>query len=172
MIDIPKGTFNVRIFREDFSFSAGHISIYQDDVESFHGHDYHVAVEIEGDLTEDFILIDFKQIKNILKPICKGLNHHVLVPTFNSKLKIFQNGKSTKVEFKDKHIELPTSDVKCLELPNICCEMLAYHIFIEIKNKLKSADNNTQINKILVEVSESAGQSASFEAELSNMGGN
>lgn len=165
MIDLLKETFIMKIFREDFNFSAGHISIYHDNIESLHGHNYYVTVEIKGYLTEDFILIDFKKIKDILGHICKNLNHLVLIPTLNSELKITQNEEYTKIVYKDKYIELPTSDALCLELPNLSCEMLAYYIFEKMQTQLKQIDKD-RFKKILIEVMESAGQSASFEGEI------
>jgi len=161
----PRGTYRIKLSREDFGFSSGHIFISSDNIETSHGHSYQIATELEGQLTEDFILTDFRTIKEFLRPICKHLNNRLLIPALNKKLEIVQNEQYTKITFKDKHIEFPTSEALCLDLPNLSCEMLAYFIFRELQNRLKSIETNG-IKKMTIWITESAGQAASFEGEI------
>jgi len=163
--NIPRETYKLRIFREDFGFSAGHILMYQDRMEASHGHSYRVSVEIEGRLNKDFMLVDFRTFKECLSRICKNLNHRVLVPILNPRIDISQNHQFTKITCDRRHVELPTDDVLCLQLPNLSSEMLAYYVFKEVQNRFRF-DKKGGIRRMTVEVIESPGQSASFVGEI------
>jgi 6-pyruvoyltetrahydropterin/6-carboxytetrahydropterin synthase len=164
-VSIPKEPYKLRIFREDFGFSAGHILVCQDHIEASHGHSYQVSIEIEGRLNEDFMLVDFRMIKEYLSTICRNLNNRTLAPILNPRIGISQNGQFTKIAFNGKHIELPTDDVLCLQLPNLSSEMIAYYIFKEMHEKL-GLIKNEGIKRITIDVIESPGQSASFVGEM------
>ena len=161
-INIPIKGYKVRIYREDFNFSAGHISIFQNDLETLHGHNYRVSVGLSGKLDDDFILIDFRYIKKLLKNICNNLNHRILVPVLNSKIVITERDSIAKIAttLNNTQFELPANNILCLQLPNISSEMLAYYIFNEIKKDLRDEE---RIEKLLVEIEESNGQSVIFE---------
>ena len=157
--------FKVRLYREDLSFSAGHISIYGDAMEGQHGHNYQISVELEGLLGPDSLVVDFRAVKEILRSIARELNHRTLVPAQHPQLKIEQREKSTQMTSGGEHIELPTSNVVLLDVPNVTSEMLAFFFFEAVRKKLPEEDLK-RLRRITVEVTESPGQSASFSGQL------
>jgi 6-pyruvoyltetrahydropterin/6-carboxytetrahydropterin synthase len=61
-------------------FSSGHyLRNYQGKCENPHGHNYKVRVTLAGrELDETGLLLDFKLLKNILKPTVDCLDHQML----------------------------------------------------------------------------------------------
>ncbi len=157
--------FAVRLYREDLSFSAAHISTYGDLMEGQHGHNYQLSIEIRGPLDEDCLVIDFRVVKEIVKSIKGTLNHRTLVPGRHPGLSIEHGEKSTRIRFGDEQLELPTRDVVLLDVENLTSEMLAFHIFESIRERLPAADIQ-RLDTLTVEVIESPGQSAGYSGAL------
>lgn len=68
------------------SFSSAHqLKGYQGKCEEIHGHNWKVEVEVEGtELDEIGLLIDFGELKKILKEVIQELDHRMLndLPVF------------------------------------------------------------------------------------------
>ncbi len=160
-----KSGYAVRLYREDLNFSASHISTYGDLMEGQHGHNYQLSIEIRGPLDEDGLVIDFRVVKQILKSIKDTLNHRTLVPGRHSRLSIECSEKSTRIRFADEKLELPTRDVVLLGVANVTSELLAFHVFESIRDRLPAADLE-RLDTLSVEVIESPGQSASYSGAL------
>ena len=130
-------------------------------MEGQHGHNYRLSIEIRGPLDEDCLVIDFRVVKKILKSIKAALNHRTLVPSRHPRLSLESGEKSTRIRFADEQLELPTRDVVLLDVENVTSEMLAFHIFESIRDRLPAADVE-RLDTLSVEVIESPGQSASY----------
>ena len=65
----------------------------------------------------------------------------------------------------DERLELPTRDVVLLDVENVTSEMLAFHVFQSIRDRLPAADLE-RLDTLSVEVIESPGQSASYSGAL------
>jgi 6-pyruvoyltetrahydropterin/6-carboxytetrahydropterin synthase len=61
-------------------FSSGHyLRNYQGKCENPHGHNYRVLVTLVGaELDETGLLLDFKLLKNLLKPVVEYLDHKMI----------------------------------------------------------------------------------------------
>ena len=61
-------------------FSSGHfLRDYYGKCENPHGHNYRVLVTLEGkQLEPNGLLLDFKILKDILKPVVEYLDHHMI----------------------------------------------------------------------------------------------
>src|ERR1051326_4533668 len=62
------------------SFAAGHyLRNYKGECENPHGHNYKVRVTLRGrELDHAGLLLDFRELKEIMKPIIERLDHHML----------------------------------------------------------------------------------------------
>ncbi len=62
------------------SFSSGHyLRNYHGKCENPHGHNYKVLVTLAGhDLDETGLLLDFKELKQLLRPIVEYLDHRMI----------------------------------------------------------------------------------------------
>ncbi len=69
------------------SFAAGHaLRNYHGKCENVHGHNYRVRVTVEGEeLDEAGLLVDFSELKHLLREIIEKLDHKFLndVPPFD-----------------------------------------------------------------------------------------
>ena len=62
--------FRVRLDKEYHVFSASHFITFQGDVcEQLHGHNYRVAVEVDGPLDENHYVVDFIALRDALKAV-------------------------------------------------------------------------------------------------------
>ncbi len=69
-------------------FSSAHIIPAHASCGFIHGHSYFVDVEIEGNRSGDYdFVVDFKDVKNAVRSICKKLDHRVLIPINNKNMK-------------------------------------------------------------------------------------
>ncbi len=61
-------------------FSSGHyLRDYQGKCENPHGHNYRVLVTLAGrELESNGLLLDFKVLKEVLKPVVEYLDHHMI----------------------------------------------------------------------------------------------
>jgi len=61
-------------------FSSGHyLRNYQGKCENPHGHNYRVLVTLAGEeLDHAGLLLDFKLLKNLLRPVVDYLDHHMI----------------------------------------------------------------------------------------------
>src|SRR4026209_52901 len=74
--------YQVRVTKDHLVFCSGHFISYEGDkCERLHGHNYRVAVEVEGPLDENQYVIDFIALRDELKTITDELDHRMLLPT-------------------------------------------------------------------------------------------
>ena len=62
-------------------FAAAHsLRNYGGKCEAVHGHNFQVAITVEGETLDPAteILVDFKELKQALKQVLQGLDHHML----------------------------------------------------------------------------------------------
>src|SRR3954471_3602521 len=73
--------WSILIEKEYLKFSCAHFLIFPDgSKERLHGHNYQVVAEIDGLLSEFGLVIDFKQVKPIIREICDALDEHWILP--------------------------------------------------------------------------------------------
>ncbi len=68
-----------RLKVSDYFSSAHYLRNYQGKCENMHGHNWRVELTVEGErLNESELLIDFKDLKAILKEILNELDHRLI----------------------------------------------------------------------------------------------
>jgi 6-pyruvoyltetrahydropterin/6-carboxytetrahydropterin synthase len=93
---------------DDFS-SAHQLRGYQGECEELHGHNWKVEVEVEGEKLDSVgLLIDFKELKQLVHTVIGELDHRFL------------------------------NDIKAFKDTNPSSELIARYIYSELKNKLPS----------------------------------
>jgi 6-pyruvoyltetrahydropterin/6-carboxytetrahydropterin synthase len=62
------------------TFAAGHyLRNYRGKCENPHGHNYKVRVTLQGlELDKAGLLLDFKELKNVMKPVIERLDHQMI----------------------------------------------------------------------------------------------
>lgn len=157
-------TYRVSVSKDYLVFAAAHfITFAGHQCEPLHGHNYRVGIALEGALDgESWYVVDFSVVKSILRRLCDEIDHKMLLPTRNPRLRFEHGDGSVKVALdgKPKYV-FPVEDCALLEIPNTTVEMLAEHLAHRTLGALVEA-GVTSLTMIELEVEESFGQSATY----------
>ncbi|HLC28565.1 MAG TPA: 6-carboxytetrahydropterin synthase [Dehalococcoidia bacterium] len=159
----------ITLERNTLRFAAAHFTTFGGECEPLHGHNYAVLVEIEGDLTADSWVFDFRRAKRIVAGICKELDHRFLLPLENPALAVTNRNAEYEIVFGEQRYVVPSSDVAALPIDNSTAERLAEWLCGRIAAEL-AAIAAGNIRRISVGVEEAPGQAGWFTAELGRAG--
>jgi 6-pyruvoyltetrahydropterin/6-carboxytetrahydropterin synthase len=123
--------YSVRLDKEHHVFSAAHFITFNGDVcERLHGHNYRVAVEVEGPLDENQYVIDFIALRDELKAITDELDHRMLVPTGHPLIRAIAGDREVELTFTPdgRRWIFPRGDCAILPVANTTAELLAQYI--------------------------------------------
>ena len=150
--------YRVRLDKEFHVFSAGHFITFAGDVcERLHGHNYRVAVEVEGPLDENHYVIDFIALRDALKEITDELDHRMMLPTDHRAIRVQANDNEVEVTFDQRRWVFPRCDCVLLPVPNTTTELLARYIGLRLMDRLASL-TGSRPQRLRVAVDENNGQ--------------
>lgn len=165
-------SFEVYVSKETFKFNAAHFVAFSGFRERLHGHNYRVSVRLLGERTigADGYVIDFGNVKDVCKAVCKKLNEHFICPIHSDVLKITEdaNEKSVRIECEDgTFFVFPIKDCAMLPLVHATAEELSIYLWAELLKGF-NADYLIKrgIHTMEVIVAESPGQEATFRLEI------
>lgn len=157
--------YRVNVERNRLKFAAAHFATFGGECEPLHGHNYAVAIEVEGTLTDDAWVCDFSTLKSYGKAICDELDHKFLLQRESRVLEIDEGASNWKVRFGERGFVFPKSDVLALPIDNTTAERIAEYFLGRLRVSL--ADGGaTNLTRIMVTIEEAPGQSASATQEL------
>lgn len=126
----------LKISGAKLTLASAHMLIKHDKCARIHGHNYEIEVEVEGDLDENNMLIDFGPFKASISSMIKELDHRVLLPAKNPDLKIETDQKQYKVTTcEGKYYRFPKEDVVLVPLEATTVELLSKFLHDKIKIK-------------------------------------
>lgn len=160
--------FRVHVAKDYLVFAAAHfITFAGHRCESLHGHNYRVSVALEGSLDpESWYVFNFVDLKRVMKGLCDEIDHRVLLPLENPKLRIGEQGDFITVSYQERpRYVFPREDCVLLPIPNTTAEMLAQYLAGRLKSQL--GESASRLASIEIEVEESFGQSAVYRETLS-----
>ena len=159
--------WSIDIYKEYFKFSAAHFLIFPNgEAERLHGHNYRVTVEIESDLTEHGLVLDFKLVKPVVRELCDELDERFLVPGEHPVLTHRElDAESTEVRYRDKRYVIPSEDVLVLPINNSSSENLAAWFGRELMARLAQRFAGLEVRRMRVAVEETPGQSGVYTYE-------
>jgi 6-pyruvoyltetrahydropterin/6-carboxytetrahydropterin synthase len=163
MSTLPSSQFKVRVTKDYLVFCAGHFITYSGDhCERIHGHNYRTAVEVEGDLDENYYVIDFIALKNLTRTITDELDHRMLLPTRSPHLQLHEEAANIRVTYGTRYWSFPRDECVLLPIANTTAELLADYIAGRMREAMLG--RGWKLPRVLrVEVEESFGQSAEVE---------
>lgn len=158
--------FSIRVYKQDFNFASAHFLIFDNGTrEPLHGHNYRVSLCGRGRRLEQDMLFDFLDIKPVVRKVCHGLDHRLLLPLENPHLTVEPEGDNYLILPPDgKRMSLPKDDIVLLPISNTSVERLAAYLSRRIGD-LVWRDFRFRFRFLEVEVEETPGQSASFIVE-------
>ena len=161
------GTFRVSVSKDYLVFSSAHfITLRGHACESLHGHNYRVAVTVEGPIdAECLFVVDFAILKRIVRMYVDQMDHRVLLPTRNPKLAFRASDGMTYVEyFGVQTYQFPTRDCAMMPIANTTAEMIAEWLTLNVRDDLRT--EGAPLSFLQIEVEESFGQSATYSEPL------
>lgn len=153
-------TYKVRVTKDELVFSAGHfITFAGGTCERIHGHNYRVAVEVEGDLDENHYVFDFIALRDLTRALVSELDHRMLLPSQSRLIRIEEDGANWQARFEDRRWSFPREECVLLPVPNTTAERLARYLGDRLLADLAAKGLPTP-TVLRVEVEENFGQSA------------
>jgi len=166
-----RNAFKVTLTKDNIVFASAHfITLPGHRCEPLHGHNYRARVVVEGGLDpEAHFVLDFAELKDLMRQLTDEMDHRVLLPLVNPKLEIRQQGEAITVAYEGAlRYTFPKRDCALLPLPNTTVEMLAQYLAGRAKTALEHrAGRAVELKSVEVEVEENFGQSATYREELS-----
>jgi 6-pyruvoyltetrahydropterin/6-carboxytetrahydropterin synthase len=162
--------YHVRISKDYLVFSAGHFITYDGDTcERLHGHNYRVTAEVHGPLDENHYVVDFIMLRDTLKAIVDGLDHHMLLPTEHPLIRVVANEREVEATFRDRRWVFPRCDCILLEISNTTSELLAHYIAERLAADLRTR-TGSRPQRLCVEIDECFGNVAFCELDFTERG--
>ncbi|MFQ6124981.1 MAG: 6-pyruvoyl tetrahydropterin synthase family protein [Candidatus Heimdallarchaeota archaeon] len=125
--DSSKRGYEIRITHSSLKFSSAHFLIDHEKCGYLHGHNYYVSLLITGPIRESAMLIDFIQLKKLVREECAQLDHKILIPLCSPYLEIATTEKSIKIKASNKFYMFPREDCALLDLEAVTSELLAFY---------------------------------------------
>jgi 6-pyruvoyltetrahydropterin/6-carboxytetrahydropterin synthase len=158
--------FSIEVAKDYFNFASAHFLIFANGRrEPLHGHNYQVAVAMEGELDRAGVVLDFISFKPLVKQICDALDHRTLIQMNSSAIQVRKNVREVEILYKKQRLLLPRGDVILLPLANTSTELLAEYIARQIKRKVKQ-NFRAKIRHMEVAVEEARGQRGIFRDDF------
>lgn len=157
-------TYRISVAKEDLVFAAAHfITFAGHRCETLHGHNYRAAVLLDGTLDqESWYVVDFSAVKKIMRKLTAELDHKVLLPLENPRLRVTTRDGSVHVAYENTpRYVFPERDCALLPIPNTTVEMLATLLAQRLAKDLAAAGAKT-VTALELEVEENFGQSATY----------
>jgi len=160
---VPDSRYKVRVTKDYLVFSSGHFITYLgNQCERIHGHNYRVAVEVEGALDQNHYVFDFIALKDDTMAILGELDHRMLLPTESQLIRLEEDGPNWRARYQDRYWSFPREECALLPIANTTAELLATYIASRLRDAWGA--KGVPIPPVLrVEVEESFGQSAEVE---------
>ncbi len=164
-----KESFAINVFKQYFNFACAHFLVFENgEREPLHGHNYKVSLRGETKELEKDVVIDFLDIKPLVRKCCDELDHKLLIPEKNLHLTI-RSDKNCEDNLvlqtsKGDYFSFPKKDVILLPIENTSVERIAIFLTRKIRKLLKEKFD-FQFRKIELEIEETTGQSATFIQE-------
>ena len=158
-------TFTLRLAKQDFKFSVAHFTLFGEGrAEPLHGHNYRLALELEGAaLDEVGLLADCERFKRAARAVCATLDDKVLLPAASPLVGIVVEEGSTVVSFAERLYRIPEDETLRLPLANVSMELLARWAWESVAHEAAG----TAVEWLTVEVEETPGQLCRYRAPIS-----
>ncbi len=152
--------WSIEIDKEYLKFSAAHFLIFPDgEAERLHGHNYRVYVEIDAALSRYGLVVDFLQVKPVIREVVDALDEHWLLPGEHPELSIENREDGiTEVRYRDRYYAAPTEDVIALPINNTSAENLSWWVAKELRRLLEERFEDVRVDHLRVAVEETPGQ--------------
>lgn len=146
-------------------FAAAHMATLGDELEPLHGHNYSVRCHVDGSLTSDGWVIDFSEVKRVVREACQALDHRFLLQRNSRLLDVLEDAEGWLIRFGSRSYRFPTADVVALPIENTTAELLAEWIAGRVVDALRKG-GHSNVTRLAIEVEEMPGQWGSYATDV------
>jgi 6-pyruvoyltetrahydropterin/6-carboxytetrahydropterin synthase len=158
--------YRVLLTKDHLVFSAGHFITYNGDIcERLHGHNWRVAVEVEGDLDENGYVFDFIALRDATQKIVLEVDHRMLLPTKHPLIKVTADDREVTAEFADRRWVFPKDDCVLLPVANTTAELIAWWMGQRLRTEIQKTTGH-KVETLRVDVEENFGQWGRWEGRI------
>lgn len=126
----------LKISGDKLTIASAHMLTRHDKCARIHGHNYQVEIEIDGELNENNMVIDFGPFKQHVSNLFKQFDHKTLLPAKSKLLSYEKNKKEIKItSIEGKKYRLPVEDVEFLPIESTTVELISKYLHDLIKKE-------------------------------------
>ena len=163
----PRESWSISIEKDYLKFSAAHFLIFPDGTaERLHGHNYKVFVDLKTELDEHGLVVNFKEIKPLVRQICDELDEHVLIPGEHPVLTAEpQDDGQLEIRYQERRYSIPRDEVIVLPIGNSSAENLAAWFGRELRRRMTTQWPDLRVQRLSVGIEETTGQRGTYTLE-------
>ncbi len=155
----PQESWSIAIQKDYLKFSAAHFLIFPDgSAERLHGHNYKVFVDLHTDLDPHGLVVNFKEIKPLIRALCDELDEHLLLPGQHPVLVATRSGEHYDVRYRERRYLIPADEVIVLPIGNTSAENLAAWFGRTLRARMGTQWPGLCVRQLSVGVEETQGQ--------------
>lgn len=160
MSGAPNESWSIRVDKDYLKFSAAHFLIFPDGTaERLHGHNYKVFVELQTRLDPHGLVLNFNEIKPLVRALCDELDEHLLIPGEHPVLTAERvSDAQMEIRYRDRLYRIPAGEVIVLPISNTSAENLATWFGHALTERMHAAWPELTIEVLTVGVEETPGQ--------------
>ncbi len=161
-------SWSIKVHKDYLKFSAAHFLIFADGTaERLHGHNYKVYAEVESALDAQGLVLNFQEIKPLIREICDELDEHLLLPGEHPVLSAERRDDGQmEIHYRDRHYLIPANEVIVLPVNNTSAENLAWYLGKQLLERVHRRFPGVSLKRVSVGVEETSGQQGVFTLEL------
>ena len=144
-------------------FSACHFIPKHEKCSRLHGHSYILRLRVEGDISEEGMVMDFVVLKKKLRAFVDELDHRTILPENSPDVDLKIDGDYVEVLSCGKRYVFPLTDVVFLDITNTTAEEMTRYMVNRIVSEVGFPSN---IRSVAVGLDEERGQTAWYEVKL------
>lgn len=124
--------------RDDLVLHCAHFVVSPSLIEPLHGHTYIMRIEAKGPRNKSDMIIDFLDLKPIVKGIIENFSYTVIIPLENPLMEVFHNEEKVEVKVKQKEYSFPRQSVSLLPISNSTVECISEYFTELISREIKT----------------------------------
>lgn len=158
-------SWSIAVHKDYLKFSAAHFLIFADGTaERLHGHNYKVYVEVGSGLDGCGLVLNFRQIKPLVRELVDELDEHLLIPGEHSVLECEEMSDGRlEIRYQERRYNIPAEDVIVLPINNTSAENLAGWLGRELARRIGREFPDVRLSELVVGVEETPGQRGIFK---------
>ncbi|MFY9345229.1 MAG: 6-carboxytetrahydropterin synthase [Planctomycetota bacterium] len=155
----PHESWSIAIDKDYLKFSAAHFLIFPDgSAERLHGHNYKVYVDVHSELDQHGLVVNFKEIKPLVRALCDHLDEHLLLPGEHPVLTATRTGEHFDIRYRERRYLVPANEVIVLPIGNTSAENLAAWFGRTLRERMLAAWPGLRLGGLSVGIEETPGQ--------------